>query len=334
MSPRFLLLVTGMLLLSSILYFIIDNYSFKAYSQLENQYNQSQNIKYSNSSGYPDFNFAAAGDFGCGPNAQKTVSNMVSKKPEIVIALGDLSYKKKADCWFSTVAPLDTGNKFKIAIGLHDIERNLTKYVEYMKHFNLTKPYYSFDFQNVHFLAMSTARNTIIPYLLGSDQYNFVNADLDSASKNKNIDWIVVYSFRSFYSSNTTHPGLDELQDIYHPLFEKYGVDVVLQAHNHNYQRTYPLAYNPKNPSKPIIINNETEEYRGSQKGPIFVTAGTGGEPLYNFTGKKPFVIEQLTRNGFVNVDITHGGSNLTATFYANERMEALDRFTILMQRK
>ena len=79
MSPRFLLLVTGILLPSSILYFIIDNYSFKAYSQLENQYNQSQNIKYSNSSGYPDFNFAAAGDFGCGQNAQKTVSNMVSK---------------------------------------------------------------------------------------------------------------------------------------------------------------------------------------------------------------------------------------------------------------
>ena len=64
-----------------------------------------------------------------------------------------------------------------------------------------------------------------------------------------------------------------------------------------------------------------------TQKGPIFVTAGTGGETLYNFTGKTPFVIDQMTRNGFVNVDITHGGSNLTATFYDNERMEALGSF-------
>ena len=181
---------------------------------------------------------------------------------------------------------------------------------------------------------MSTARILLSHISWVPNQYNFINADLNNASKNKNIDWIVVYSFRSFYSSNTTHPGQDELQDIYHPLFEKYGVDVVLQAHNHNYQRTYPLAYYPKNPSKPIILNNETEHYTGVQKGPIFVTAGTGGETLHNFTGKTPFVIEQLTRNGFVNVDITHGGSNLTATFYANERMEALDRFIILMQRK
>ena len=100
---------------------------------------------------------------------KKRLSNMVSKKPEIVIALGDLSYKNKADCWFSTVAPLDTGDKFKIAIGLHDIRRNLTKYVEYMKHFNLTKPYYSFDFQNVQLLSNVNSKNTLIPYLLGSE---------------------------------------------------------------------------------------------------------------------------------------------------------------------
>ena len=167
MSPRFLLLVTGMLLLSSILYFIIDNYSFKAYSQLENQYNQSQNIKYSNSSGYPDFNFAVAGDFGCKPETQKTINNMVSKKPEIVIALGDLSYKNKADCWFSTVSPLDVGDKFKIAIGQHDIERNLTKYVEYMKHFNLTKPYYSFDFQNCTLLSNGNGQEWAYSISLG-----------------------------------------------------------------------------------------------------------------------------------------------------------------------
>src|SRR5215510_1660436 len=319
MSPRLVFLIICMsLLISSFLYYILDNYSFIAYSQLENQDNNTQNIKYSNISGYPDFNFAAAGDFGCSPNAQKTVSNMVSKKPEIVIALGDLSYKKKADCWFSTVAPLDTGNKLKIAIGLHDIEKNLTKYVEYMRHFNLTKPYYSFDFQNVHFLAMSTARNTIIPYLLGSDQYNFVNADLDSASKNKNINWIVVYSFRSFYSSNTTHPGLDELQDLYHPLFEKYGVDVVLQAHNHNYQRTYPINYNETKTFTPIITDRDTEKYNNDPKGPIFVTVGTGGEDLYNFTGQAPYVITQFQRHGFLNIDIVENGTRLNGDFYEN----------------
>jgi hypothetical protein len=35
------------------------------------------------------------------------------------------------------------------------------------------------------------------------------------------------------------------LRDAYHhPLFQKYGVDLVLYGHNHYYERTYPLAYN------------------------------------------------------------------------------------------
>jgi hypothetical protein len=79
---------------------------------------------------------------------------------------------------------------------------------------------------------MGTAKNRVIPYIEISEQYEFIKDDLKRASENSSINWIVVYSFRSFYSSNTTHPGLDELQDLYHPLFDKYGVDIVLQAHN------------------------------------------------------------------------------------------------------
>ena len=191
-----------------------------------------------------DFNFAVAGDFGCGPKANQTVSNMAAKKPELVIALGDLSYQKDASCWYNTVAPLDSKGILKIAIGEHDVDENLTKYKDYLQHFNLTNPYYSFDYQNVHFLAMATAKNSVVPYNSTSKQFEFVKDDLTAAHKNKNINWIIVYTFRPFYSSNTTHPGLDKLQDIYHPLFHENGVDIVLQGHNHNYQRTYPLAYN------------------------------------------------------------------------------------------
>jgi hypothetical protein len=46
------------------------------------------------------FNFAAAGDFGCTSNTRKTVENMKKNDPELVLALGDLSYQKSANCWF------------------------------------------------------------------------------------------------------------------------------------------------------------------------------------------------------------------------------------------
>ena len=66
-------------------------------------------------------------------------------------------------------------------------------------------------------------------------------------SQNKSIDWIVVYVYRPMYTSPTVHPAREPLRDSYHPLFDMYGVDLVLQGHNHNYQRSYPLRYNATN---------------------------------------------------------------------------------------
>ena len=281
-----------------------------------------------------DFNFSVAGDFGCGPKANQTVSNMAAKKPELVIALGDLSYQKDASCWFNTVAPLDSKGILKIAIGEHDVDENLTKYKNYLQHFNLTNPYYSFDYQNVHFLAMATAKNSVVPYNSTSKQFEFVKDDLTAAHKNKNINWIIVYTFRPFYSSNTTHPGLDKLQDIYHPLFHENGVDIVLQGHNHNYQRTYPLAYNESKAYTPIITDKHTRDYSSDPKGQIFMTVGTGGEDLYNFTSQAPYVITQFLRHGFLNVDVTQNGQNLTATFYENREGKDKDHFSFIKRPK
>jgi predicted MPP superfamily phosphohydrolase len=268
-----------------------------------------------------EFNFAVAGDFGCGDEAKKTIEAMVSKKPEVVLALGDLAYKKNPDCWFNMISPLENISNFKISFGEHDVSRGNITYNQYLKHFNLTKPYYSFDYKNVHFIAMATPKNILIPYNDTSDQYQFVKRDLMEANINKNINWIIVYSFRPFYSSNSTHPGLDELQNLYHPLFDKYHVDLILQAHNHNYQRTYPLSYNSTRQSTPIITDKNTESYNNIKNGQIFITVGTGGAEFYNFTGQAPYVVKQLLLHGFLNVDVTDNGSKLSLTFYNNTGM-------------
>jgi hypothetical protein len=275
-----------------------------------------------------DFNFVAAGDFGCSKNANRTITNMLVREPEVVIGLGDLSYQKTADCWFDLVSPLDTDGRLKIAIG--DNEMFPVKFSEYMKHFKMDSPFYSFDYGNVHFLSMATAKNKVIPYNETSEQYEFVKNDLKRVHENKSINWIIVYSFRTFYSSNTTHPGLDELQDLYHPLFDKYGVDIVLQAHNHNYQRTYPLNYNESRAFTPIITDGDPEKYESDPKGPIFITVGTGGEDLYGFTGQAPYVITQLQTHGFLNIDIEENGKRLNGKFYENRDNNDKDHFTII----
>src|SRR6266540_395116 len=107
------------------------------------------------STNFQKFNFVTAGDFGCGDEPNRTIDGMIKKNPELVIALGDLSYDNSALCWIKSVTPLDTYGTVKITFGDHDLTNKMFKYSDYMRHFNMTKPFYSFDYQNVHFLAMA-----------------------------------------------------------------------------------------------------------------------------------------------------------------------------------
>lgn len=282
----------------------------------------------------PDFSFVTAGDFGCKDETKRTVSNMVKMNADYMIALGDLSYERNATCWLGMVSPLDTPGKIRIAIGDHDIDPDLSRYNQYLRHFKLTEPYYSFDYQNVHFLAMATAKEAVTPYGNTSEQYRFVVQDLKDAHKNKSVDWIVVYGFRPFYSSNSTHPGSDRLRETYHPLFDQYGVDIVLQAHNHNYQRTYPLEYNEGNDFNPIVNDKHTRKYSQDPKGAIFVTVGTAGAGLHNLTGQEDYIVRQFLRHGFLNIEVTDNGTNLTAVFYENREGKYKDHFSIIKTRQ
>ena len=93
-----------------------------------------------------------------------------------------------------------------------------------------------------------------------------------------------------------------ELRETYHPLFEKYDVDIVLQAHNHHYQRSYPILYNIDKPKEPITTdkgnndniynnnNNKNNNNFHNPEGQIFATVGTGGASIYPFTGQAPYI--------------------------------------------
>jgi predicted phosphodiesterase len=278
-----------------------------------------------------DFNFAAVGDWGCTPNTNNTVNNIVGKNPQLVLALGDYSYNTTSDdCWFKIVKPIQ--DKMKIAIGNHD-HRGLGELYRYMNHFGLTQQYYSFNYKNIHFLALSTE----IPFLVNSAQYKFVNNDLSKAASNPNIDWIVVYYHRPMYTIPSTHPAIALLRSTYHPLFEQYGVDLVLQGHNHNYQRTYPIKFNSVNPKYPIETSTNKTTYRDPNgEGQIFATVGTGGEDLYPFKDQKDskkgnnYYVKDYIGFGILDVDITNNGKTLTGKFYTDNSGKIIDQFTII----
>jgi hypothetical protein len=75
-----------------------------------------------------------------------------------------------------------------------------------------------------------------------------------------------------------------------------------LQAHNYNYQRTYPLSYDSADSSEPTIPN-----YNGQYGGIVFAIVGTGGEGFYPLESQAAFTATQFTRFGFLNIEISNG---------------------------
>jgi hypothetical protein len=276
-----------------------------------------------------DFNFAAVGDWGCKDDTTDTVNNILDKTPELVLGLGDYSYEDSPDCWFDVIQPIDN-SMMKISIGNHDVE----DLEALMGHFGLTEEYYSFDYQNVHFIAVATEEEYLdLSNDKAKEQLAFVQSDLEKASSNPNIDWIIPFYHRIAYADcqcGIVDTYDHNLADVYHPLFEKYGVHLVLQAHTHTYERTYPLKFNSEDSDDPIITSTDLNSNYPNIDGLVIATVGTGGAKPTNIHLSSELTAVQLENLfGFLNVDVSADGKTLVGTFYDNNDGEIKDRFTI-----
>jgi hypothetical protein len=236
----------------------------------------------------------------------------------------------------------------KIVLGNHDIPSvksgdtshlSGSAFTRFKERFNITEQqYYSFNKNNIHFVALSTE----ISQSEHSRRRSFVDDDLSKASSDPNIDWIIVYFHKPFYSLPSKHDPEEELRKIYHSIFTKYDVDLVLQGHNHNYQRSYPITYNnsSNHTESPKVVDNHRNTY-DDPEGQIFVIAGTAGYKLVDFIGNPCTDSNQKVINdydymvcgfkgfGFLNVDMTNNGKTLSANFFSNDNNTIIDHFTI-----
>jgi Calcineurin-like phosphoesterase len=271
-----------------------------------------------------DFNFAAVGDFACNSNTDATVDNIVDKNPELVFALGDYSHLPTGYCWFSRIGPIDSITK--ISIGNHD-DDDSEGLDGHMDHFGLSQTSYSFNHENANILVLDTDRES---YSSGSTQYNFAVNDLKSASQDPDIDWIIVYFHAPIYTSPAPCCSVSSaLRDTLHPLFDEYGVDLVLAGDIHNYQRTFPIRYNANDPASPTITSTNASNYTDPE-GAIYAIVGTGGFSLHGFSDKASFVSNQQDDLfGQLDIKITDNGNRMEGKFYRNSNNAILDSFSI-----
>jgi len=272
-----------------------------------------------------DTRIVASGDWHCTRDAQKAVNMAKSMNPQLILGLGDYSSEKTKDCWVNLIKPV--ASITKIAIGNHDDHYDGLA-DSYLKHYGLSKQFYSFDSKNVHVLTMATEEE----FEAGSEQYNFVVNDLRKAANNPDTKWIMVTMHHPIYSSPnecnlSDCQGDEELSKTYHPLFDKYGVDLVLQAHVRNYQRSFPLDFNQESPSKPIVTSTNKGEYKNPD-GIIFAIVGTGGGELkHDLDGQSPFMAyQQDTKFGLLDMHFSE--NKLDAKFVAIDG-STMDQFSI-----
>ena len=94
--------------------------------------------------------------------------------------------------------------------------------------------YYSFDYSNCHFTVIDSDTE----FTEGSEQYNWIEADLASAQADGKIQHIFALYHRPSYSSGWHGTEGLPLAETFHPLFTKYGVEMVFSGHDHDYERS------------------------------------------------------------------------------------------------
>ncbi len=264
----------------------------------------SQNTEQDEMRTIPHSNFAIVGDVGVTKNSLDTVRNLANYDPEVVLLAGDLSYSFPQEWFYYTDFFLD-GKIVLLAIGNHEVIEYTAQ--DWLPHYNLPGEFYSTNYENVHFIALSTETS----YHIESEQIAFLETDLKLASNNPDIDWIIVFFHKPMYTDSI---GLEiDFRNAVQPILDKYEVDLVLQGHSHVYERTTPLKFNN-------TINDD---------GQTFVTVGTGGFSHHPFYKKSEWSILQNNEDfGFLNLSLVLNGKKLRGEFITNDG-RILDMFEL-----
>lgn len=190
------------------------------------------------------FTFAAIGDSGIGSTAQVAVADrMVALDPHFVLHTGDVVYPDGQVAgydpfFFQPYQALARRAPIYPTLGNHDYHTQRGQ--PYLDAFYLprnnpadTERYYSFDWGNAHFTALD--------FNTGPDaaQLAWLQDDLRSTDKL----WKIVFYHQAIYSSGPHgyESWVEAKRALLAPIFEEFDVDLVLNGHDHDYERTLPI---------------------------------------------------------------------------------------------
>ncbi|MBI2415279.1 MAG: metallophosphoesterase [Candidatus Kerfeldbacteria bacterium] len=183
---------------------------------------------------------AVFGDSGRNTTDQYAVASQIMRwQPDMILHTGDIAYysgttEEFISNFFEPYQALLPEVPFYLSPGNHDyITDQAGPYKDFFEMPTAGGPsedYYSFNYDSIHIVSL----NSNLDYSVGSAMYNWLASDLTAAVTQP---WIIVFFHHPPYSSGE-HGSTIDMQTTIVPLFEQYGVDVVLNGHDHDYERT------------------------------------------------------------------------------------------------
>ena len=232
--------------------------------------------------------FIAYGDTRTNPAAHRSVAACFSRhEPLFILHDGDLVTSGKAlELWgpqfFTPLADVIDHVPIMAALGNHEGgAENLLRFFDQPG----GRTWYSFDCGPVHVTVLDDQQTK-------PENVHWLDQDLAAAK----APWkIAMYHAPTF---NLEGHKSDAVRTTFLPVFEKYGVDVVVAGHSHTYERFVPLV------RKGPPVAGAAAGVRGGAGAaalrPItFITAGGGGAPLVagaGAAGPRPAILAQTAR--------------------------------------
>ncbi|MGE0242535.1 MAG: hypothetical protein AB7F53_03225 [Nitrososphaeraceae archaeon] len=122
------------------------------------------------------------------------------------------------------------------------------------------------------------------------------------------------------YGSGSLRPESD-FREIYHPLFDKYRVDLALQGDLHVYERTYPITFNNEDDDEPLGQSNNPSNIFMNPKGTIFVTVGTSGAHDMTLSSLDDYEAKGIDgKFGVLDIEFEDDQKTLKGSFIKMER--------------
>jgi hypothetical protein len=225
--------------------------------------------------------FIGFGDSGVGSTAQRQLaSRMTADTFDLALHAGDIAYGnsggtgggsyRQFDDWvFGIYGPWMRSRPLFPSIGNHENEVAAAR--PYRDVFVLPRHgasasfpdhaerFYSFDYGPVHFVSLDTetAFQTIARR---QAQLAWLDADLAATAQ----PWKVAFLHRPPYSAGQHHGSDLAVRAAFAPIFEARGVQLVISAHEHDYERTRPLR-----------------DHTPDGQAVTYLVTGGGGAPLY-----------------------------------------------------